>query len=594
MRPLTRRSELVVGGLGVAAGLGAAAALLWGGYSVPPDVLGPTLVLYLAVPWAFIGAGLAAWRQRPDSRIGLLMVVFGFVFLAHFAIAIDTPATYVVGLLVGGVNIAVQTQIMATYPSGRLTTWPQRLIVAIAYLLSAPRALVLLLLGAVPRPTGPLVPDLLILAQAPRTSPTFDDPVVRAFALVLSAALLGVAAGNWRRAGPARQRALAPAMAGGAVIIVAFVALVLAGAAGVPPEALATITWLENAALLAWPAALLYGLVRSRLDRAAIGPMIIELGAGLPDPDRLRAVMAETAHDPTLQLALWAPVQGRYVDGDGREVDVDRLPAGRAVTRLERDGVPIAALVHDTALAAEPDLIGAVAAGAGLAVENDQLHAAVEAQLAEVQASRARIVAAGDAARRRVERDLHDGAQQRLVGVAVALRLARAQLGDGAGGGEPRSAEVAGLLDEAAAELTAALAELRELARGIYPAVLTDGGLDPALRSLADRSPIPVLLGDVPGQRLPAPVEQTAYFLVSEALTNAAKHARASKATVTVTARPGTTVVEIDDDGAGGARPEAGSGLRGMADRVAAVGGTLLVDSPPGRGTRVVARLPCG
>ena len=204
-----------------------------------------------------------------------------------------------------------------------------------------------------------------------------------------------------------------------------------------------------------------------------------------------------------------------------------------------------------------------------------------------MRASRARIVEAGDAARRQVERDLHDGAQQRLVSVALALRLARTQLGSASDG------ELGTLLDEADAELAAALAELRELARGIYPVLLTDAGLRPALTSLAERSAVPAVLTTAPAGRLPEPVEQTCYFVVSEALANAAKHSGAGEVAITVDATNGYVTVQVSDDGMGGA-DAAGSGLRGLSDRAAALGGRLRVRSPAGGGTTVVAELPCG
>ena len=202
----------------------------------------------------------------------------------------------------------------------------------------------------------------------------------------------------------------------------------------------------------------------------------------------------------------------------------------------------------------------------------------------ELHASRARIVEAGDAARRRLERDLHDGAQSRLVALALLLRSARNRAGD--------DAELAGLLDRAQEELSTSLEELRELARGIHPAVLTERGLEPALEALASRAPVPVTLDAHTPERLPGPVESTAYFVVSEGLANVAKYAQASSATVSVERIDGTVTVEVADDGVGGADAATGSGLRGLADRVAAVDGTLTLDSPAGRGTRLRARIP--
>jgi signal transduction histidine kinase len=215
-----------------------------------------------------------------------------------------------------------------------------------------------------------------------------------------------------------------------------------------------------------------------------------------------------------------------------------------------------------------------------------RLNAELRARLEDLRASRARLVEAGDTERRRLERDLHDGAQARLVGVALLISHARRRT-------EADPEEVGELLDRAMGELRTSLAELRELARGIHPAVLTERGLEPALHALAARAPVPVTLATEGGERLPAPVEIAAYFVVSEALANVAKYAQATEATVAVRRSNGTVSVEVTDDGIGGADPAQGSGLSGIADRVAALDGTLLVESPAGRGTRLQVEIPC-
>jgi signal transduction histidine kinase len=204
----------------------------------------------------------------------------------------------------------------------------------------------------------------------------------------------------------------------------------------------------------------------------------------------------------------------------------------------------------------------------------------------EVRQSRARIIEATVAERRRLERDLHDGAQQRLVTVSLALRLARTRLRPDAD-----SDAIAGL-KEAGDELKTALIELRELARGIHPAILTEAGLGPAVESLAARSPVPTDVTAVPTRRLSPAIESTAYFVVSEALANTAKYASATRATVSALSLDNSLRIEIGDDGVGGADPARGSGLRGLADRVSAIGGSMSIDSPVGRGTRLVAELP--
>jgi signal transduction histidine kinase len=288
--------------------------------------------------------------------------------------------------------------------------------------------------------------------------------------------------------------------------------------------------------------------------------------------------------DPSLEVGFWIREPDEYVDVDGRPVSV--VPAaGRAVTILERNGRKVAALVHDEALSENPSLLDAVASAAGLALENERLLAESRARLDEVRDSRARIVEASVTERRRLERNLHDGAQQRLVTLSLHLRLAQETLHD-----DPFATQT--MLAGAGDDLKKALDELRELARGLHPAVLTDRGLAPALESLANRSPFPVTIAGVPAGRLPEPVEAAIYYVVAESLTNAAKHSGATEGSVELSTTPETVVLEIRDDGSGGADLSSGSGLRGLVDRVEALGGTLQLESPADGGTSVRAELP--
>ena len=299
----------------------------------------------------------------------------------------------------------------------------------------------------------------------------------------------------------------------------------------------------------------------------------------------VREILAESLGDRTLSIAYWLPDREVFVDDTGRPVALPEPGSGRAWTAVERDGRRVAAIVHDAGLDAGPDLVNAAAAAAALAIDNERLKADLRARVVDLRVSRARIVEAADAARRRLERDLHDGAQQQLVSLALDLRILRSRLG------QPDAAQ---LVDEIGEKLATALAELRELARGIHPAILTDRGLAPAIAGLADRMPVPVEIRVELEERLPAPIEAAAYFVVAEALTNVAKYAGATGATVDVRRAGEELVVAVEDDGVGGARAGAGSGLRGMEDRVAALDGSLTVDSPPGGGTRLRARIPCG
>jgi signal transduction histidine kinase len=285
-----------------------------------------------------------------------------------------------------------------------------------------------------------------------------------------------------------------------------------------------------------------------------------------------------------LIVAFRREAAGGWMDEAGRPIDLDPW-SDRRVTLVERDGRRLAALIHDPAL--DPELVRAASAAAAMALENASLQAEIRAQLEEVRASRARIVHAADEERRRLERDLHDGAQQRLLTLAFALRSARRRLDADA---DPALTDVLRAADD---ELRQAMAELRDLAHGIHPAILTEEGLGPAIESLAERSAVPVRVDGLPTERMSPEVEAAAFFLVSEALANAAKHAGGSPPRVRARIANGSLLVEVRDDGLGDADPARGSGLRGLQDRVAAVGGVLTIESPPGVGTRLSARIPC-
>ena len=407
---------------------------------------------------------------------------------------------------------------------------------------------------------------------------------MEAVGLVVSVVLLAglgfVLIRRWRGFGKVQRRALAPVVWTGAAVAVVGVGSVLPIALGADE-----VSEVVDAGLIvlitALPFAFLVGLMRSSLSRAGAVSALFERLGGVSARDAL----AEALGDDSLALAYWLPDSRRYVDARGQTVVLPAPDDGsRAVTEIERDGAPVAAIVHDPALLDDRELVRTAGAAAALALENERLAAEVRARYDDLRAASARLVAAGDAARRRIERDLHDGAQQRLVSLSVTLNLARKHA-------EPGS-QTATLLDSAMTELTAGLSELRELARGIHPAVLTDHGLDPALEGLAARAPLPVTISATVEGRLPPAVEAAAYFVVMEALTNVAKYAGATAAEVTVQQVNGHVVIDVADDGVGGADPTAGTGLAGLADRVAALGGRLMVESPLGGGTVVRAEMP--
>jgi signal transduction histidine kinase len=339
----------------------------------------------------------------------------------------------------------------------------------------------------------------------------------------------------------------------------------------------------EQVTLATVPLAYLLGLFRARMARGGVSELVVELGRA-PEQGKLRDALARALRDPTLELGYWIPESGEYVDVDGRAVSADP-PARRAVTILERRGEKVAALVHDAALRENPALLDAVSSAGGLALENERLLADLRSQLEQTRESRARIVGAGDAERRRLERNLHDGAQQRLVAVSLQMGRAACKIED-----DPEGA--AALLETTRGELGLALEELRELARGLHPAVLTERGLLLALKSLAARAPIPVRVATDLSASLSAPLEAAVYYVVAEALTNTAKYANAKTVSVELTCENGRVNVRVRDDGVGGADPRAGSGLRGLKDRIEAFDGSLTVTSPRNGGTLIDVDLP--
>ena len=314
------------------------------------------------------------------------------------------------------------------------------------------------------------------------------------------------------------------------------------------------------------------------LSRALLAPA--EQAAG-----PVREMLAESLGDRTLSVAYWLPERRIFVDEAGHAVQLPEPGSGRAWTAVERDGRRVAAIIHDAELDTGPELVNAAAAGAALAIDNERLKADLRARVEELRVSRVRIVEAADHARRRIERDLHDGAQQQLVSLSLDLRLLKAKLN-----GNEAAAETVDAISE---KLSTALAELRELARGIHPVILTERGLVPAVAALAQRAPVPVEADISIHERLTPAIEAAAYFVVAEALTNVAKYAQAENVRVDLRRDEEHVIVLVEDDGVGGADLESGTGLRGLVDRLSALDGTLEVETPEGGGTRLRALIPC-
>jgi signal transduction histidine kinase len=317
--------------------------------------------------------------------------------------------------------------------------------------------------------------------------------------------------------------------------------------------------------------------VLSTIGRALLAPRAAPSGP-------VREMLAESLGDRTVAIAYWLPDREAFVDEAGLPVALPEPGSGRAWTAVEQDGRRVAAIVHDAALDTTPELVHAAAAASSLAIDNERLKADLRARVEDLRVSRLRIVEAADEARRRIERDLHDGAQQQLLALALELRVLRASISD---------PEAGPLVDALGVRLDAALSDLRELARGIHPAILTRSGLEPAVAALAKRAPVPVHVESSIEGRLAPAVEAAAYFVVAEALTNVARYSEAPEARVHLRREgEGGIIVLVTDEGVGGADPNAGSGLRGLQDRLAVVDGVLSIDSPPGVGTRLEARIP--
>jgi signal transduction histidine kinase len=531
--------------------------------------------VYRLIGGSFAAAGLIAWRRRPDSRSGVLMTATGFLFfLTPLLSQVDAPVGQTLVLLTNDLWTIPFVALLLTYVTAGRMQSPVEFALVGLFVLS------LVILETI---------WLLFLEQDGNLLVAFPNEDIahvidRMQRWIVLAGCLGtsaVVAARWWAASPPRRRALLPSVAG-IVALLLFASLLVNDLVGTGTRS-QTHLWITIASLALVPAAFLAGLLRSRLARAGLTELFASLRT-MRGPD-LQAALAKTMGDPGLIVARRVAGGTGYVDPDGAPVAMPVDPGDRRIVPMQRDGDEIAALVYDASLDDDPELVEAVSAAAAIALENEQLHNESHEQLAELRASRERLVAAGDAERRRLERNLHDGAQQRLVALSMQLRFLQSRIRE-----DPATAEE--LATTASAELAESLQELRELARGIHPAVL-DHGLEAALESVAARSPVPAALRyDVSGV-LPPAVELAAYFVVSEALTNVAKYAQATAAAVHVTKVGGRVVVEVTDDGVGGAAANGGSGLRGLADRVEALDGHLHVVSPRGHGTTVTAELPC-
>ena len=557
---------IVVGGIALA---GCAAAAASFGLSLSGDYGRAPYVHATIVGWitlSYILCGLIAWWRRPESRFGPLMVAAGFAPALSRLAEANAVGLQTIGEGLLLLQPVLFLHVFLAYPTGCLERRLDRSLVAAGYAAVFGLDLVRALLESAGRHGGA----------------DFAKNAQRAAIAAIALGALGALVSRRRSSGRPFRLSLEPLVACFALALVGLGVGIVMLALGAPGTDL--VRWIAFGLVGTAPVLLLIGHLRAGLARTAVGDFFVDLRSD-PEPSELRDALARALRDPSLALVYWLPEFGTYVDLNGLEVALPGPGEDRAVTLIDRNGAHVAALLHDPSVADERKLLDAVTAAADIALENGRLHAELRARLEELRGSRARIVEAGHQERQRLERNLHDGAQQRLVALSLELSLIENEV--------DIDSSAKARLDQARREIAASLDELREIARGIHPAVVTGHGLAVALEQLAARADVPVRLTVEVGDRLPEPVEVAGYYVVSESLTNVNKYAKASAATIEVSQTNGLLLVEVTDDGIGGADTERGTGLRGLADRVEALGGRLRVWSPDGGGTRVRAEIPC-
>jgi signal transduction histidine kinase len=585
--------------LAVAAALGlaltglAVAVTAFGGLSPHPWLAAAGRGTIVAVPLAI---GLYAWSRRPYERFGRMLAAVGVGWSLTALAGSSSSVLYSTGRVAGWLVEVGFIWLILAFPSGRLTgRWDRGLVAAYV---------ILVLVG--------YLPTALLGDDYPAPSPWSDcrdDCPANAFQIIdagqgfvadglpavrealtilvfIGAAI--VLAGRIRSATRLMRLVLTPVLAIAATRLIVYAGGFAVRRADVDSAVLGAFAWTIALLMPAMAVAFLIGLLRWQLFAgAALQRLARELHAH-PDADRLRAALARTLEDPSLRLAFWkSEGAGSWVDADGDRFDMGTVEPDRLVTTIYDGDKRMAAIVHDVALGGEPEFIEAAGNFAAIALDNHRLVALVRSSLREVQESRARIMASADEERRRIERDLHDGAQQRLVALRIKLELAQELLPE-----DPKRGRE--LLHDIGDETVEALEDVRSLAHGVYPAVLTQRGLPAALRDAALRSPIPVRLDAGGVGRYPPEIESALYFCCMEAMQNAAKHGLGASLIAIGLSDEGQLRFQVTDDGAGfdAVTTPPGTGIANMRDRLEAVGGELSYRSEVGRGTRVVGIVP--
>lgn len=573
---------ILAAGGGIACALSFAAPVFHGMPLHPLDE-----VIQVGVAAAYIGAGVIALLRRPANATGLLMALVGFLWLVQDLYWIYEPLPYTIASTYEKLYQPALAQVALVFPTGKFAGRFERRVMVGVWTWSVTNNIVRMLFFD-PNQNGCSGCKQLLLVDGDQDVYTAVDHTTTYLSAAITVGVAAVIVRHWWRATRAARQVMAPVLWLVAPAAAYLVANQLPDVITLSSQTQHVIQAYLPAGLAILPIGFLLGLLRTRLSYAQVGALLPELSKDL-GPGRVRAALAASLRDPDLELLYWSPAGENYVDLDGQPREPIPGP-GKAVSPIEGESGPLAVMIVDKVALDEPDLLRAAVAMARLALENERLQAEVRSQLLQLRSSTSRIVEAGQHARRRIERDLHDGAQQRLL--ALSMLLGRARSRAGAAG----DAELSAFLNRAADDLQQAISELRELARGIHPMLLTQQGLASALQALAERAPLPIEV-TATSRRFPETIEATAYFFVAEAVTNAARHAAASAVLVDAQVVGAELVVRVCDDGIGGVdevtSPE-GSGLLGMRDRVIAIGGRLTISSPVGAGTTLIARLPCG
>jgi signal transduction histidine kinase len=539
-------------------------------------------LLFPAIAAVYVLAGVAAASRRAGNRFGALMVLGGLTLWAAGLEGIDEPALTAFGLIVGILPFAAVVHLMLAFPSGFLRSRAEKVLVSATYVVMLVLQAPVYLWGQGPEPVAPG----LALADHPGLAST--GAVVRdsvGGALLLLAALFLLR--HHRTATPSQRRTLGPLYLYGAFVWV----FILVGARVLPHvlgrEALNISELLALGGVpLAFALAVRRGGFAQTGDLDQLSAWEAMRAGGTAG---LTRVLASALGDPSVRLAVWDPEARIYVDGDGAAVD----PAGAAEARVDIDlgGRAVGAIFYDGTVIGDPAVVRDAGRTVALALDHERLTAELSASHEHLRASRARLADAADGERRRIARDLHDGIQGRLVVLGVEI--------DGIARDPGLPADARAEAGAVRRQLDDVARELGDLVQGLAPAGLVENGLAEAIEDLADRVPVPVSVAIEPGEReaiaaVPGAVAPAAYFVVAEALANALKHSGAGALAVGVACSGERLRVEVRDDGAGGAEPGRGNGLRNMSDRLEVVGGTLLVESAAGHGTSVVGEIPCG